>query len=95
MRDTVPEPVEDSDDDDNSQIGYEIMDEDSPFSFEKLVADMVATGYSDGHPAENVLLEIKGLKFGHNKVFGRSVSFNAVAINIYISFAFARLFQTA
>ena len=36
--------------------------------FYKNVYDMVVTGYNEGHPAENVLMEIKGYKFSQNKV---------------------------
>lgn len=37
-------------------------------AFSACIADMVLTGYQEGHPAENILMEIKGFKFSQNKV---------------------------
>jgi hypothetical protein len=36
--------------------------------FEQTVHDMVSTGFKSNHAFENVLLEIKGLKFAENRV---------------------------
>ena len=33
------------------------------------VGEMISTGYEEGHPAGNVLMEIKGYKFSQNKSF--------------------------
>ncbi len=38
-------------------------------SFRRIVADMVLTGHTDGHAPDNLLMEIKGLKFAENKEF--------------------------
>jgi hypothetical protein len=37
-------------------------------TFFQVVGDMVTTGYEESHPADNLLMEIKGYKFAQNKV---------------------------
>jgi hypothetical protein len=37
--------------------------------FERIVGDMVLTGFSENHAIDNVLMEIKGLKFAENREF--------------------------
>ena len=37
--------------------------------FVEVVADMVATGHAEGHPPDNLLMEIKGYKFAQNSSF--------------------------
>jgi TPP-dependent 2-oxoacid decarboxylase len=37
-------------------------------NFGKVLADMVTTGFAEGHPASSLLMEIKGYKFAQNKV---------------------------
>jgi len=37
--------------------------------FKDTVSDMIATGYAEKHPPDNVILEIKGYKFAQNKEF--------------------------
>lgn len=71
----VPEP--ELDDGDADDEGYD--DEGGDFDtyaggegaqvFGKNVCDMVTTGFAEGHPADNVLMEIKGYKFSQNKSF--------------------------
>jgi hypothetical protein len=36
--------------------------------FNRVVGEMVTTGYAEGHPTDNLLMEIKGFKFAQNKV---------------------------
>jgi hypothetical protein len=44
-------------------------DEDFPEqSFLKVISDMVVSAILEGHPADSVLMEIKGFKFAQNKV---------------------------
>jgi hypothetical protein len=38
-------------------------------NFERIVGDMVLTGFSENHAIDNVLMEIKGLKFAENRDF--------------------------
>lgn len=38
-------------------------------NFYKSVADMISTGRVEGHAPENLLMEIKGLKFAQNKTY--------------------------
>ncbi len=38
-------------------------------SFVSIVSEMVSTGHAEGHPADSLLMEIKGCKFAQNKVF--------------------------
>jgi hypothetical protein len=35
--------------------------------FHSVVRDMLVTGHADGHPIDNLLLEIKGYKFAQNR----------------------------
>jgi len=72
----VPEPELDTDD--MGEEGYENEEDDfnthtssseGAHVFGKNVCDMVVTGYDEGHPADNVLMEIKGYKFSQNKSF--------------------------
>jgi hypothetical protein len=37
-------------------------------AFVEVVGDMVTTGHAEGHPPDNLLMEIKGYKFAQNKV---------------------------
>ena len=39
--------------------------------FVEVVGDMVTSGHTEGHPPENLLMEIKGYKFAQNKVTPR------------------------
>lgn len=41
----------------------------SNVEFVKIVSDMVSSGHSEGHPADSLLMEIKGLKFAQNKTY--------------------------
>ncbi len=36
--------------------------------FATIVGEMVSTGHAEGHPADSLLMEIKGCKFAQNKV---------------------------
>mmetsp|Transcript_1218 Transcript_1218/g.1986 ORF Transcript_1218/g.1986 Transcript_1218/m.1986 type:complete len:748 (-) Transcript_1218:122-2365(-) len=80
------DPVVDSDDDseeDEEQIlrdrlsssasaeDYDMKRYDADFS--RIVGDMVTTGRKEGHPADNLLMEIKGFKFAQNKEFSDCV----------------------
>ena len=47
---------------------YEELNENSNSAFLDVISDMVATGHSDGHQPDNLLMEIKGYKFAQNKV---------------------------
>lgn len=38
-------------------------------NFERIVGDMVQTGFTENHALDNVLMEIKGLKFAENMEF--------------------------
>lgn len=53
------------------QTGEEPMEQRGAGSedFNKVVGEMVSTGYAEGHPTDNLLMEIKGFKFAQNKVF--------------------------
>lgn len=75
--DRVPEPIDESDDDDEEAGGSDGgLDWAAPTGtggevaqqFSSVIADMIVTGYEEGHPADNVLMEIKGFKFSRNKV---------------------------
>ena len=35
----------------------------------EVISDMVTTGHAEGHPPDNLLMEIKGYKFAQNKSF--------------------------
>lgn len=63
----VPPPIEGGSDDDAQS------DEDAEgaelAAFTRMVADMIVTGHKEGHGADNLLVEIKGLKFAQNKTF--------------------------
>jgi hypothetical protein len=37
-------------------------------SFANIIREMVTTGYAEGHPADSLLMEVKGCKFAQNKV---------------------------
>lgn len=70
----VPEPEPDTDDigqDDYEDNGdeFNLHAGEGTQVFGKNVCDMVVTGYAEGHPADNVLMEIKGYKFSQNKSF--------------------------
>lgn len=36
--------------------------------FTTIIREMVTTGYAEGHPADSLLMEVKGCKFAQNKV---------------------------
>jgi len=40
-----------------------------PQSTDKDLSDLITSGFADGHSPENLLLEIKGYKFAHNKTY--------------------------
>lgn len=42
-------------------------------SFIKTVAEMITTAYKEKHPADSVLMEVKGFKFAQNKSYGEIV----------------------
>jgi len=63
----MPEPEKDASDDDafseDEDEGAEMA------AFVRMVGEMVITGHSEGHSADNLLMEVKGLKFAQNKTF--------------------------
>ena len=44
-------------------------------SFQRIVGEMISTGYTEKHPPDNLLMEIKGFKFAQNKVWFASCYF--------------------
>lgn len=64
---TMPAPADDDQDDDFSDLDGE--EEQEMAAFMRGVSDMIVSGKTDGHSAENILMEIKGLKFAQNKTF--------------------------
>jgi translation initiation factor eIF-2B subunit epsilon len=86
LRSAMPPPAEDSESDDDSYDGFddgetfggagtggrESKDANARENdFEKSVSEMITAGHRGGHSTENVLLEIKGLKFAENRDFGQ------------------------
>ena len=82
--DAMPPPADDFDEDDGDDYGsgsgdeggYAMRSENSPngantanMNFTRIISEMVLTGYAEGHPAESLLMEIKGCKFAQNKVY--------------------------
>jgi translation initiation factor eIF-2B subunit epsilon len=57
---------EDEDDDFDDNMGNNIDN-----TFNRIVGDMIVTGRAEGHPSENILMEIKGYKFAQNKSFSQ------------------------
>jgi translation initiation factor eIF-2B subunit epsilon len=67
---TIPEPVDEADDDDEDFERAEHEDAAAKAKiFYSNVIDLVVSAHKDGHPAENVLMEIKAYKFAQNKTF--------------------------
>lgn len=65
---SMPAPTNEEEDDDFSDLEGE--EEQEMAAFIRGVSDMIVSGKTDGHSAENILMEIKGLKFAQNKTFG-------------------------
>lgn len=59
-------PIESPDSDDES---FEEDPEKEEEKFREIVGDIILTGRSEGHPPDNLLMEIKGYKFAQNKTF--------------------------
>jgi hypothetical protein len=63
----------DSDDDLSHEMDGEDDDDDDVVirdnNFCRNVMEMVVTASTEGHPADSILMEIKALKFAHNKVY--------------------------
>ena len=62
-----------------SNTEFELSDEDDSdneedFDFEKNVGDTLITGYKQGHSEDDVLMEVKSIKFAHNKEFSDCIS---------------------
>jgi hypothetical protein len=79
----MPDPTDDSEDlsyiqdsvagDFGNDVSFDQSQSNlSSHTFIKNVTDMVLTGYQEGHPPENVVMEIKGYKFSQNKVVNLS-----------------------
>lgn len=64
---TTCEPPDESDDDESVDGAYN--GEDTNECFIAIIKDMVITGNDEGHPTENLLMEIKGCKFAQNKSY--------------------------
>ena len=74
------EDFEGEDGDDENRVGYEDLmgghatgapaaaGPPQQGAFERVVGEMVVTGRIENHPPENLLMEIKGVKFAQNKV---------------------------
>lgn len=89
----MPKPEDDSEDEEDDTDAHENSDDSS---FVKIVLDMVVTAMKEGHPADSVLMEIKGFKFAQNKVFKNAVEFCSTTCNfslVILSIELRRLYQ--
>ena len=66
-----PPVVDFADDDDGESSDGE---EDELRNFRQVIADYVLTGHAEGHNAVDVLMEIKGYKFSHNRSYADCLS---------------------
>lgn len=94
-----PEPENEAFDDDAYADDGEFdmgAGDSGPNIFGKNVSDMISTGHAEGHPADNVLMEIKGYKFSQNKVFPIFqfvfILYSAVALTVLSLLVVSRLF---
>eukprot|EP01038_Epipyxis_sp_PR26KG_P007435 gene7435-10131_t len=70
----VPQPIEDDDsiydDEDNMMSSNNNNNLNTKNeNFQKVITDMIVTGYEEGHPPDSLLMEVKGFKFSQNKSF--------------------------
>ena len=85
----LPEPEEEDDLEDDSNLDDpDLTESERNTGFKQLVYEMVASGYAEKHPAESLLMEIKGLKFAQNKANERH-STSAIDSNLFFYQSFS------
>lgn len=73
---TVPEPEEDEFGEDDEMEDLDLIDVDGKAEgdFVQIISDMVTSGYTESHPADSLLMEIKGYKFAQNKAYADCIA---------------------
>lgn len=64
----LPEDDQSDDEGDEDSFEQDRGTASQSVDFLRIVGEMVSTGHAEGHPADSLLMEIKGCKFAQNKV---------------------------